>query len=64
MLSDRAYHAYRGRQVARLAAESGKYLRGFRYYLAALARGAFAPRLAVKAFAQILIRRSAYARFR
>jgi glycosyltransferase involved in cell wall biosynthesis len=64
LLSDRAYHAYRGRQVARLAAESGKYLRGFRYYLAALARGAFAPRLAVKAFAQILIRRSAYARFR
>jgi glycosyltransferase involved in cell wall biosynthesis len=64
MLSDRAYHAYRGRQVARLAADSGKYATALRYYMIALARRAFSPRLAAKALGQLLVRGDFYRRIR
>jgi hypothetical protein len=47
-----------------MAADDGNYLRALRYYGSALVKGALPPRLAVKALAQVLVRRSAYARFR
>jgi glycosyltransferase involved in cell wall biosynthesis len=64
IMGDRAYHAYRGWHVARLAAENGHHLLALRYYGGALSRGALPPALAVKALLQILVRRSVYARFR
>jgi glycosyltransferase involved in cell wall biosynthesis len=63
-LGERAYHAFRGWHVARMAAESGDYMIALGCYGAALSSGAFSPRLAVKAFGQILIPRSIYSRLR
>jgi glycosyltransferase involved in cell wall biosynthesis len=63
-ITDRAYRAYRGWHVARMAADDGNYLRALRYYGSAMLKGALPPRLAAKALAQVLVRRSAYARFR
>jgi glycosyltransferase involved in cell wall biosynthesis len=63
-MTERAYLAYRGWHVARLAAENGQYATALRFYTKALGRRAFAPMLAGKALAQILVRRSVYARFR
>ena len=63
-ISRRAYLAYRGWHVARMAADAGNYLTALRYYSAALAAGAFPPPLAVKALGQVLVRRSVYARFK
>lgn len=59
-LTDRAYTAYRGWHVARMAAETGHYATALRFYCAALIRGAFSPRLAAKALGQIILRRSLY----
>jgi hypothetical protein len=64
LLSDRAYLAYRGWHVARLAADARQYGTAFRFYGAALSKGALAPSLAAKALAQILVRRTIYARLR
>lgn len=64
LMTDRAYLAYRGWHVARLAAEAGRYDKAFGFYAAALFRGALPPRLAVKALGQILIPRSVYGRLR
>jgi hypothetical protein len=64
MLGDRSYLAYRGWHVARIAAENGRYATALKFYAAALLRGAFPPRLAIKALIQILVRRSLYSKFR
>ena len=64
LLTERAYLAYRGWHVARLAAEAGSYGLALRFYLAALAKGALPPPLAAKALAQILVPRSVYGRLR
>jgi glycosyltransferase involved in cell wall biosynthesis len=64
MIGDRAFLAYRGWHVARLAADNGRYWTAFRFYIRALLSGAMPPPLAAKAVAQILVRRSVYARFR
>jgi hypothetical protein len=64
ILTERAYLAYRGSHVARMAADSGNRAAALRYYGAALARGAFSPVLAAKAFGQILIPASIYRRLR
>jgi glycosyltransferase involved in cell wall biosynthesis len=63
-ITGRAYHAYRGWHVARMAADAGRYPAAARYYVSALARGAFPPALAAKALGQVLLRRSFYARFK
>jgi glycosyltransferase involved in cell wall biosynthesis len=63
-LSDRGYLAFRGWHVARMAADNGSYSTALRFYFSALARGAFPPRLSVKAFTQIVFRASLYRRFR
>lgn len=63
-LGERAYHAFRGWHVARMAADEGNYAAAFGYYVPAVAKRAFSPRLAAKALAQILIRRSIYSRLR
>ena len=62
MLTKRAYLAYRGWHVARLAAEAGRYDKALHFYSIALVSGALPPRLAAKALAQILIPRSVYCR--
>lgn len=64
MFTNRAYLAYRGWHVARLAAEAGRYDKALGFYVAALAKGALPPRLAAKALAQILVPRSVYGRLR
>jgi hypothetical protein len=64
LFTDRAYFAYRGWHVARMAADAGNYAKAFGFYFGALRRGAFPPTLAAKALGQILIRRSIYARLR
>jgi glycosyltransferase involved in cell wall biosynthesis len=64
MMGERAYAAYRGWHVARLAAENGNYSTALRYYASALAKTAFPPALAIKALMQILARRSVYAKLR
>lgn len=64
LMTDRAYLAYRGWHVARLAAEAGRYGKALRFYSTALVRGALPPRLAAKALAQIFIPRSVYGRLR
>ena len=64
LISRRAYLAYRGWHVARLAANEGHYSAAVQFCLVALIGGALPPRLAAKALGQIFIRRSVYARFR
>jgi glycosyltransferase involved in cell wall biosynthesis len=64
LLSDRAYLAYRGWHVARMAADAGQYRKALHFYVAALIKGAFAPSLAAKALVQIAVRRTVYSRFR
>ena len=64
LFTDRAYFAYRGWHVARMAADAGHYGKALAFYFAAVGRGAFPPALAAKALGQVLIRRSVYARFR
>jgi hypothetical protein len=64
LFTDRAYFAYRGWHVARMAADAGHYGKALEFYFAAIKRGAFPPALAAKALGQVLIRRSVYARFR
>jgi len=61
-MGERAYLGYRGWHVARLAAQAGEYQPAFRYYLRALSAGALSTSVAAKAFAQIVIPRSAYTR--
>jgi glycosyltransferase involved in cell wall biosynthesis len=61
-LTKRAYLAYRGSHVARMAANSGHYLIAVRFYFSALARGAFAPSLGAKTLGHILIKGSIYRR--
>jgi hypothetical protein len=63
-ISRRAYLAYRGWHVARMAADAGNYVTALRYFVMALARGALPPQLAGKALIQVLVRRSVYARFK
>jgi glycosyltransferase involved in cell wall biosynthesis len=63
-MGERAYLAYRGWHVARMAAEDGHYRAALRYYIAALAGRALSPALAMKALLQILVRRSFYAKLR
>lgn len=64
LISDRAYYAFRGWHGARIAADAADYATALRFYLGALGRGALPPPLAVKALAQLFVRRSAYGRFR
>lgn len=64
MISRRAYLAYRGWHIARMAADAGKYPKALRFYAAGLIAGAFPPSLAVKALGQVVLRRSFYARFK
>lgn len=64
LITRRAYLAYRGWHVARLAAEAGRYGKALRFYGAAVMKGALPPRLAAKALAQILIPRFVYGRLR
>jgi glycosyltransferase involved in cell wall biosynthesis len=64
VLTGRAYLAYRGSHVARMASDNGNHLIALGFYCAALLGGAFPPRLAAVALAQILIRRSLYRRVR
>jgi glycosyltransferase involved in cell wall biosynthesis len=61
-ISHRAYHAFRGWHVARLAADSRRHRTALSFYWEALVLGAFPPRLAIKALLQILVRRTAYRR--
>ena len=63
-ISRRAYLSCRGWHIARMAAEGGRIGTALRFYLEAAAARAMPPRLAAKALAQVLIRRSVYARFR
>jgi glycosyltransferase involved in cell wall biosynthesis len=60
LMTDRAFQAYKGWHIARLAAQGGKRWVGFRLFL----QGALAmpPKLALKAVAQVLIPRSIYKR--
>lgn len=62
-LTHRAYLAYRGTHIARMAADQGDFSTALRFHASALAHGALPPRLAAKALGQILIRRSVYRRF-
>lgn len=64
LLTSRAYLAYRGWHVARLAASAGCYRDAFGFYFAALSKGALPLPLAFKAVGQILIPRSVYGRLR
>jgi glycosyltransferase involved in cell wall biosynthesis len=64
LIGERAFAAYRGWHVARLAADDGNYSTALRYYATALAAGAFPPLLAMKALTQILVRRSIYGKLR
>jgi glycosyltransferase involved in cell wall biosynthesis len=57
-ITSRAYLAFRGWHVARMAADSGRYATALKFYFAALLAGALPPRLAAKALAQVLIRRN------
>ena len=57
-ISDRAYLAFRGWHVARMASDAGRYATALRFYFEAAVRGALPPPLAVKALAQIFVRRS------
>jgi glycosyltransferase involved in cell wall biosynthesis len=63
-ITRRAYLAYRGWHIARMAADAGQYPTALRYYGSALAKGAMPLPLAAKALLQILVRRSVYARFK
>jgi glycosyltransferase involved in cell wall biosynthesis len=56
-ISERAFLAFRGWHVARMAADAGQYATALRFYSAALVRGVLPPPLAAKALAQIFIRR-------
>jgi len=64
LISDRAYLAFRGWHIARMAADAGRYPIALCYYVGALVGGAFGPSLAVKALGQVLMRRSFYGRFK
>lgn len=61
-MGEKAYLAYRGWHVARMAAEDRHYATAFHYYFSALAQGALPPSLAVKALGQIVLPRSLYKR--
>jgi len=61
-MSQRAYLAYRGWHIARLAAQDGHRRTAFRFYCGAIARGALGPALALKALVQIVFPRSIYKR--
>lgn len=61
-IGNRAYFAYRGWHVARMAADAGDYRKAFGFYLSALVQATFPPSLAAKALAQILVRRRVYKR--
>jgi len=61
-IGDRAFLAYRGWHVARMAADDGHYATALHYFGVAFARGALPPALAVKALGQILLRRSLWKR--
>jgi glycosyltransferase involved in cell wall biosynthesis len=63
-ITDRAYRAYRGWHVARMAADVGNYRVAMRFYLAALLHNALPITVAAKALGQLLFRRSFYARFK
>jgi glycosyltransferase involved in cell wall biosynthesis len=58
LMTERAFRAYKGWHVARIAAQSGKRWVGFRLYLQGVQ--AMPPRLAVKAMVQILVPRRVY----
>jgi hypothetical protein len=60
LMTTRALLAYRGRQVARLAAADGKLGFALRLYLQALLRGAMPPRFAMEALLQIFVSRKTY----
>lgn len=60
LMTERAYWAYRGWHVARIAAQRGEFGVALRLYLQSLLRGAFPPKLAAKALAQILVPRRVY----
>lgn len=64
MISERAYLAYRGWHIARMAADAGRYGAALTYYAGGLLGGSFDPPLAAKALGQVLFRRSFYARFK
>lgn len=61
VITERAYLAYRGWHIARLAAPHDRML-SFKLYFIALFRGALPPKLALTAFAQIIVPRSEYRR--
>jgi glycosyltransferase involved in cell wall biosynthesis len=63
-LTRRAYLAYRGWHVARMAADDRHFGVALRFYLAGVTNGAFNPAIAGKALGQIVIRRSVYSRLR
>jgi len=60
LMTERAYFAYRGWHVARLAASAGEIRTALRLYAQAVAKRALPPRLAAKALLQILMPRRAY----
>lgn len=62
LMTPKAYRAYRGWHVSRLAATSGRYDLALSFYFQALAHGAFPCQLAMKAFLQILVPRPLYRR--
>jgi glycosyltransferase involved in cell wall biosynthesis len=64
VLGERAFYAFRGWHVARMAAEGGNYASAFKFYILAVTKGALSPYVAAKAFGQIVIRRSVYSQFR
>lgn len=61
MITDRAYRAYRGWHIARMAAQSGELRPAMRFYFAGF--GAFPTELKVKALLQILVPRRVYKKF-
>jgi glycosyltransferase involved in cell wall biosynthesis len=61
-MTERAYLAYRGWHVARMAAQDGHYIEALGYYGTALVTGALSPSLAVKALGQVFLPRPIYKR--
>jgi hypothetical protein len=64
LMTEKAYWAYRGWHIARLAAQSGNRKVALALYRQALIRGALPPKLALKALGQIVIPRRFYSLIR
>jgi glycosyltransferase involved in cell wall biosynthesis len=61
MMTEKAYHAYRGWHIAKTVAATD-WSKGFGMYLSALSKGAFGPKMATVAFLQVAVPPGLYRR--